>query len=572
MNKKRFNRGFFYDLRLQENIHKLSKFVLTLIAMVMIYSITFHFIMLWEGKQFSWITGTYWTLTTMSTLGFGDITFQSDVGKIFSLVVLLSGMIYLLVLFPYTFLTFFYNPLIEFQNKFRVQKTAPSGIQNHIIIVGLDSVAESFIEKLEYYGYKYLLMADTIQKAKDWKDMGFEVLHGYPDDPLAYERAAIGSAIMVFANAENEKLNTAIAFTAREINTEIEIVTNVQNLNFLDILYLAGCKSTIEITETLGKSFSKRCISRDHYIAEIGRFDQLVVWEVPVLGSELCGIKVSEAISKLKNLYLVGIWKRGKFILPELTDIIESNSILIVTGAEKDMTNINSLFEPEHFQNSKVLIIGCGRVGRATARHLDHLGVDYNILDNVPERKLKAISEGINIEDRFILGDASIADDLERAGLNKASTVIISTHEDSSNIFLTVYCRKLNENVLILSRANLERNVSTLHRAGADLVISYSSIGAMLLLNIIRKSNNIMLEEGLEIFRIPIPAALKLKTIAEMNIRKRTDCSIIALCQGHQLIESLPPIHEPLPAEGEIILIGSPLAEKNFMDTFADKK
>jgi hypothetical protein len=61
-----------------------------------------------EGKEYSWITGFYWTLTVMTTLGFGDITFTTDLGKIFSIVVLLSGVIFLLVLLPFTFIQFFF--------------------------------------------------------------------------------------------------------------------------------------------------------------------------------------------------------------------------------------------------------------------------------------------------------------------------------------------------------------------------------------------------------------------------------------------------------------------------------
>lgn len=51
-----------------------------------------------EGQTHSWVSGTYWTLVVMSTLGFGDITFPSDVGRAFSVVVLLSGTIFMLVL------------------------------------------------------------------------------------------------------------------------------------------------------------------------------------------------------------------------------------------------------------------------------------------------------------------------------------------------------------------------------------------------------------------------------------------------------------------------------------------
>jgi hypothetical protein len=60
-----------------------------------------------EGRDYSWITGLYGTLTVMSTLGFGDITFQSDVGRAFSIIVLLSGIVLLLIMLPFAFIRFF---------------------------------------------------------------------------------------------------------------------------------------------------------------------------------------------------------------------------------------------------------------------------------------------------------------------------------------------------------------------------------------------------------------------------------------------------------------------------------
>ncbi len=38
-----------------------------------LFSVLFHVLMVYEAVSHSWITGFYWTLTTMSTLGFGDI-------------------------------------------------------------------------------------------------------------------------------------------------------------------------------------------------------------------------------------------------------------------------------------------------------------------------------------------------------------------------------------------------------------------------------------------------------------------------------------------------------------------
>ena len=77
-------------------------FLLFTTFLVAVFSILFHQIMAYEGRDYSYITGVYWTLTVMSTLGFGDITFTSDVGKLFSIIVLVSGIILIMILMPFT--------------------------------------------------------------------------------------------------------------------------------------------------------------------------------------------------------------------------------------------------------------------------------------------------------------------------------------------------------------------------------------------------------------------------------------------------------------------------------------
>ena len=82
---------YFFQIRTaKRNVRLLAKFMVLIALTVVLYSVLFHFIMEYEGKQFSWITGLYWTLTVMSTLGFGDITFTSDLGLLFSILVLLT--------------------------------------------------------------------------------------------------------------------------------------------------------------------------------------------------------------------------------------------------------------------------------------------------------------------------------------------------------------------------------------------------------------------------------------------------------------------------------------------------
>ncbi len=111
----------------ERNIWILVKFFGTLIAMVIVYSILFHYLMIFEDREFSWMTGFYWTLTVMSTLGFGDITFSTDAGKFFSIIVLMSGIVFLLTMLPFTFIQFFYLPWLDAQAKARAPRNLPTG-------------------------------------------------------------------------------------------------------------------------------------------------------------------------------------------------------------------------------------------------------------------------------------------------------------------------------------------------------------------------------------------------------------------------------------------------------------
>ena len=88
----------------------LSNFFAALAGLVFTYTIVFQLIMSYEGRDYSWLSGLYWSLTTMSTLGFGDIVFTTDLGKGFSIVVLLSGIVFMLVLLPFMFIEFVYAP------------------------------------------------------------------------------------------------------------------------------------------------------------------------------------------------------------------------------------------------------------------------------------------------------------------------------------------------------------------------------------------------------------------------------------------------------------------------------
>lgn len=207
---------FLFNGKAVRNLKLLFRFFLILVAIIITYSILFHVLMSYEGRQYSWITGFYWTLTVMSTLGFGDITFKTDLGLIFSIIVLLTGIVYLLVMMPFTFIQFFYAPFLEAQAKARTPREVPAEMHNHVILTNLDAMTENLIEKLTRYAYRYVILADDPQQALALHEQGYRAVVGDYGDPETYKRLRVHKAALVVATSD-DLINTSVTFTIRGI-------------------------------------------------------------------------------------------------------------------------------------------------------------------------------------------------------------------------------------------------------------------------------------------------------------------------------------------------------------------
>jgi Trk K+ transport system NAD-binding subunit len=158
-----------------------------------------------------------------------------------------------------------------------------------------------------------------------------------------------------------------------------------------------------------------------------------------------------------------------------------------------------------------------------------------------------------------------------QAGIKKAPSIIITTHDDPTNIYLTIYCRRLCPDIQIISRANLERNISKLHTAGADLVMSYASMAANTILKLLKPDELLMLAERLNIFRVVVPPSYVGKSLAESHIRSQTGCNVVAIC-GREAMRITPEPSYRFSENNELILIGSEEAESRFFKMHSELK
>ena len=545
----------------KRNFKLLFKFLIVLTLIVVMYSVLFHFIMLFEEKEFTWITGFYWTLTVMSTLGFGDITFASDLGKAFTMIVLMSGILFLLVMLPFTFIQFFYAPWLEAQSRAKTPRELPKNTKGHVILTSFDPLTINLVEQLKKYDYEYAIIATDLQRALELYDMDFKVVVGDLGDPETYRRLRIQNAAMLVAT-NDDMINTNISFTVREISKNVPIVTNANVDDSIDILQLAGSSYVFQFMKMLGESLARRTLGMSMGANIIGEFDELIIAEASAMRTPLEGKTLIQSNLREKTgVTVVGLWERGQFKMPQPQTRISSTTVLVLAGSAEQLKKydkIFSIYRDYHAADAPVLILGGGRVGHAAAQILEERQIVYKVV----EKNSRLIQN-----DKYVQGNAADLDTLNRAGIQKAPSVIITTHDDSMNIYLTIYCRQLRPDIQIVSRANLDGNISKLHRAGADLVMSHASMGANTILNLLKPDKVLMFAEGLNIFRAPVQSSLADKSLAESQIRKKTGCSIIAIGKENKLnINPEPSII--LRKNDEMVLIGTSDAEKRLMDIY----
>lgn len=541
------------------NIRYLGWFGLFILVLIILYTVAFHEIMRWEGQDHSWLSGLYWTLVTMSTLGFGDITFTSDIGRLFSVVVLLSGMLLLLVLLPFTFIEFFYSPFVKSQQNARAPRAVSANLEGHVILTNYDAVTALLIRHLDKYHTPYVLVVKEVEQALALHDLGVNVVVADLDDPASFARCGFDRAAMVAATG-NDFENTSVAFTAREISKTAVIVTTAAIKDSVDVLLLAGSSHVMQLGEQLGSALARRTIAADAQAHVIGSFDQLRIAEAIVAGTPMLGKTLPETrLRELAGVNVIGLWQRGVFRDPAPDLKLTADTLLVLSGTEEQIEAYNALFCIYHRTTAPCVIIGAGRVGRAAGAVFEQIELDYRIIDKSADR--------IRDPDKYVLGSAADHATLQRAGIDDAPAVLITTREDDVNIYLTIYCRKLRPDIQIVVRANSEANVGRLHSAGADVVMSYASMGSSIIFNLLRNQKTLLVAEGLNIFRMSTPPCLVGKSIRDTEIRARTGCSIVAVGKEHDL--RLNPEPSTILRENEeLLLIGTYAAEEKFLELF----
>ena len=554
---------FFSDNQVRRNVRALLKYVAFVMVVVVIFAEVFHLIMVHEGQDHSWFTGLYWTLTVMSTLGFGDITFQSDLGRFFSMVVLVSGIVLLLIVLPFAFIRYFYAPWLEAQIRLRAPQEVPTGTSGHVIICSYDMITAGLIERLKQEDIPYFVLeSDPLVASSRYLD-GISVIMGEIDNRSTYEALQLDKARMVLANRE-DTVNTNIILTVRQVAPEVRIVAIASKEDSIDILQLSGANHVLCLKKFLGEQLASRVSASHAHSHIIGQYRDLRIAELPLHRTPLAGRTIRETrLRETTGVSIIGVWEQGRMkpAHPEMR--LTQTSVLVVIGTEAQLGELDDMLVIYNVNENPVLIIGGGVVGMAAARALKRQGIPVHLIEHKKDLCRRASRHCQQV----FVGDAADYELLNQAGIMEAPSVLLTTHDDAMNIYLASYCRNLNPELRVVSRITHERNLEAVHLAGANLVLSYASLGVEAILSILQGKEFIMLGEGVDLFSIVLPQSLHGKTLVETGIGERTGLNVIAIEHNGTVHSNMSAQTLLLPG-AELLMLGSRKQRQEFVEAF----
>ncbi len=237
-----------------------------------------------------------------------------------------------------------------------------------------------------------------------------------------------------------------------------------------------------------------------------------------------------------------------------------------------------------------VVIVGFGINGRNVARATRHAGIPYNII----EMNADTVRAERNNGEAIYYGDATQEAVLKQADADQARTIVIVIAEASSTRRIAGLARQLNPKAQIIARTRYVNEMKALYELGANEVIPEEfetsvEIFTRVLTKYLVPKNEIahliaeIREDGYQVFRkmsgmdnltvadlhlhlndieitpvfVSSESALVGKTLAEIDLRKKTGLTLLAIRRDSQLMTEINADTEILDND-ELFLIGAP--------------
>ncbi len=295
-----------------------------------------------EGMSF--IDALYMTVITISTVGFGEVRTLSEMGRIFTIVLILGGggVAGFAVTVGVDYIMS--GKWQEYWGKRRHTRML-SELKDHVIVCGFGRVGKNVTEELKEEGVPFIVIDIDPDEVIQAQEHGCLAVEGNAANETMLHEVEIDKARALVAAVNSDAENVFITLTARSLQPDIYIVARANYEDSTPKLLRAGANRTIMPYHISGKRIAATLMRPSvadflDGVVHVGGLEMLLEEVHIESGSEFAGKTVAETQirDQLGITVLACRTEEGDFdtrVGPET--ILQPGGVLIVLGTREEL-------------------------------------------------------------------------------------------------------------------------------------------------------------------------------------------------------------------------------------------
>ena len=214
------------------------------VVLTVVVSGTLGYMWLWRAVGGTWLDALFMTVTTITTIGYGEVKPLSSTARIFTMVLAIVGVGSLFYTFGVVMEYLVAVRLADPTGRRKMEKRIEA-LSGHIILAGLGRVGRQAAQELAEARVPFLVVDPAEPGVRGAEERGWLALQGDATDDAVLERAGVRRARGLIATTANDATNMYIVLSARVLNPRLYIVSRAIDDSSVPKLTRAGADRAI---------------------------------------------------------------------------------------------------------------------------------------------------------------------------------------------------------------------------------------------------------------------------------------------------------------------------------------
>ncbi len=297
-------------------------------------------------EGWSFLDALYMTVTTITTVGFREVQPLSDGARVFTIVLIVSGVGVLFYTLTSLVQFFIEGELMDILGVRRMKGRIES-MKGHYILCGFGRVGEEIAGEFSSRGVPFVIVESNQEALERARRHDYPLVEGDATSDAVLLEAGIGRAGCLLAASDSDAGNTFIVLTAKALNPNLFVVARAGHPESEPRMLRAGADRAISPYLIAGRRMALSALQPMvvDFIDTLatGRHGEQILAEIEVSQeSGLAGRTIHDVLHACRSVVVLGLQKAtGELhVGPKATTSLEANDRLIVMGEEAELETI----------------------------------------------------------------------------------------------------------------------------------------------------------------------------------------------------------------------------------------